>query len=392
MIRLAIVVSHPIQYYAPWFAQLATKAEIQLRVFYLWDFGAADGYDHSFNRKIKWDLDLLTGYESEFVENVAKNPGTSTFRGLDNPDLPARLEEYHPDAILCFGYGWKSLWNLAKNWRSGPIILRGDSHHLGRMKTNFLREMARSFLLRRTFRSYRAFACVGQANRAFYEQHGVSTDRLFHVPHSVDNDRFAATTKAEAHDWRDSQNIATNAFLILFAGKLEMKKRPDLLLRAFALADLPHANLVVVGSGEMETELHSSAEELGDQVKFPGFINQSEMPSALRAADLVVLPSEGSGETWGLIINEAMACGTPAIVSDHVGCAQDLIIENNTGWVFRAGDLDHLLATIRLAHHAITSSPERFAEATRDHISNYSIESSTQGLLKLLSAIPDSIT
>lgn len=387
MERVAIVLSHPIQYYAPWFRHLAAEKGLLIRVYYLWDISTTDTFDKKFGRKIKWDLDLLSGYESEQVENIAKNPGTSRFNGLDNPKLLSRLRSWKPDAILCFGYGWKTMWYLAKSWHDCPLILRGDSHHLGRVRTNVLREKVRGFILRRLFHKYAAFACVGRANQKFYEIHGVASDQIFHVPHSVDNERFAASTELESRKWRSNQNITQDSFLILFAGKFEAKKRPDLLIKAFKQANLSHAHLMMVGSGQMEAELRSSAGDLGDLVIFSGFLNQSEMPAALSAADLVVLPSEGSGETWGLIINEAMACGTPVVVSDHVGCAQDLIIENETGWVFRAGESDHLSECLRVAQKAITENPEKFAKSTRQHISNYSYESATKGLLDMLATL-----
>ncbi len=71
-----------------------------------------------------------------------------------------------------------------------------------------------------------------------------------------------------------------------------------------------------------------------------GFQNQTELPAWYAAADVLVLPSDG-GETWGLVVNEALACGTPAVVSDAVGCAPDLALDRDpgrTGAVFAVGD------------------------------------------------------
>jgi hypothetical protein len=91
MRRLAIVLSHPVQYYSPWFRWLRAHTALEFRVFYLWEFGVTAQRDPQFGATFQWDVDLLAGYDSEFVPNVARDPGTHHFRGLDNPQLTARL-------------------------------------------------------------------------------------------------------------------------------------------------------------------------------------------------------------------------------------------------------------------------------------------------------------
>lgn len=387
MDRLAIVVSHPIQYYAPWFRYLHQQSHLTLRIFYLWNPRSSGSIDQDFAQKIEWDIDLLSGYDSVTVPNVSSRQGTSHFAGLDNPELLPNLVAWCPDAVLCFGYGWKSLWRLAKKWSACPLILRGDSHILGRSPQSFIREIVRKFLLKIRFKKYSAFAYVGRANRDFYLNHGVEPERLFHVPHAVDNQRFNAVTPEESYQWRIENGITANQFVILFAGKFESKKRPDLLIEAFKHAALPDAVLVLIGSGELESRLRDAARSLDDRVRFCGFLNQSQMPPALTAADLLVLPSQGSGETWGLICNEAMACGTPVIVSDHVGCAQDLIVPGITGWEFEAGNRQQLTDALITAHSTVTADSEKISQATRDHIQNYSYQSATRGLLDMLATL-----
>ena len=132
--RLAIVLSHPTQYYSPWFRWIRAHTPLPFRVFYLWEFGVRATRDVQFGATFKWDVDLLSGYEHEFVPNAARDPGTHHFSGLRNPTLTARLAAWRPGAVLLFGYKWAShLRTIAWARRRGvPLLFRGDSHFLGR--------------------------------------------------------------------------------------------------------------------------------------------------------------------------------------------------------------------------------------------------------------------
>jgi glycosyltransferase involved in cell wall biosynthesis len=385
--RLAIVVSHPIQYYAPWFRVLAGELSWDIRVFYLWDFGVQATRDPEFSRSVSWDIDLLSGYAHEFVPSGVSRPGTDRFGGLWNPTLPPRLRAWAPDAVLLFGYGWATHTWLAVTWRRCPLILRGDSHLLGRGASTLRRRIldaGRRALLRR----FSAFASVGVANRDFYRQQNVTPSKIFHVPHCVDNAAFAARAR-QTGDRRPDLGLPARPHLVVgFAGKFIAKKRPDILVRAFRRFAPPNCALLLLGEGPEEATLRQLA--AGDsRIFFAPFQNQSAMPSALASLDLLVLPSEGPGETWGLIVNEAMAVGTPCIVSDHVGCRADLIIEGQTGWSCAAGDETALGAALSRALAVLSAEGgARFAEAARAKIAHYDYTSATTGLQALLDALP----
>jgi glycosyltransferase involved in cell wall biosynthesis len=368
--RLAIVVSHPVQYYAPWFAHLAQTEQIgALRIFYLWDFGMSGQTDRKFNQKVSWDVDLLSGYEYEWVPNLSRNPGTHKFTGLHNPELAPRIQKWNPDAVMVFGYGWRSLTSLAFCWQGSPLILRGDSNLLGAPIPSGIRGWVRRKILTHLFRRYDAFAAVGEANRIFYQFYGVQPSRIFDVPHAVDNDRFAASHQ-DRSVWRNQYGIPADVFVFLFAGKLEKKKRPDLL----------------IGSGALLDQIKELAAK-SSRVHILPFHNQSKMPAALQAVDTLVLPSQGHGETWGLIVNEAFAGGTPAIVSDHVGCAANLIQPGVTGWVFPAGNQTALQDCLNQAYHQVGSDREKFRNATCARIKDNNYTAATDGLLTILAAV-----
>ena len=386
--RLAIVCSHPVQYYAPWFRHLARYLAAESRVFYLWQ-PAADRPDPEFGRAIAWDTDLLSGYAHEFVPNASRAPGTERFGGLHNPTLPDRLRAWGPDAVLVFGYGWRAHLTLALTWRDCPLILRGDSHDLGRDSARHPRHLARTLALRALFTRFSAFAAVDHANRDHYLRHGVAPSRIRHVPHCVDNAAFHRDAPLEraAAEWRAALGIPTHHRVIGFVGKLVPKKRPDLLLESFAALDAPDTTLLVVGDGPLASPLRARAQTV-PRVVFAPFQNQSAMPRALAALDLLVLPSQGPGETWGLVVNEAMALGVPCIVSDHVGCRADLIEEGATGWSFPAGDAPALTRALHRALARIESDAAALRAAVTDKISAYSYARATAGLQGILDALP----
>lgn len=391
-IRVAIVVSHPIQYHAPWFRRLASHPKLGLRVFYLWEFGVRETFDPGFETSFVWDVPLLDGYDSEFVRNVSGDPGTHHFKGLENPDLNDRLREWAPSVIILFGYAYRTHLGVlrAAELRSIPILIRGDSHDIGRRRS--LGVTVRRWLRRRVFRRAFGALSVGGANRDYFRASGVPENRIFHVPQAVENDRFAAMEEAGPRQWRMDLGIPPNATVFLFAGKLEETKRPGDLIEALRrltkeLEIGPGCEpvAVFVGSGHLHSKLQAAAEDLADgSVYFVPFQNQSRMPTIYAASDVLVLVS--GAETWGLVVNEAMAAGRPAIVSDHVGCARDLVIPGKTGWVVPAADTGALATAMREALDP--GRRARMGEAARRHVvEHYSHEVATHRLVQALETV-----
>ena len=253
IIRLAVVVSHPIQYFSPWFAHLAKQPGIELRVFYLWDFGVERRQDRDFGVSLKWDIPLLDGYAYEFVENVSPDPGTHRFRGLDNPSLVARVAAWKPDVILLFGYAYVSHLRimLSRSLRHIPIILRGDSHNLGRprgLKSKLSRLMRRTL-----FRRAAAFLAVGKANCAYFVEDARNAKQVFMAPHFVDNLRFQQwgdRHREQARLWRREIGIGDDTVVFGFVGKFEDKKRPFDLLKASDQLSLSGVRRGRVASGD----------------------------------------------------------------------------------------------------------------------------------------------
>lgn len=333
--RLALVVSHPIQYYAPLYQRLAMRDDLKVRVFFTWHAAAVAIQDLGFGVPVSWDIPLTEGYESELVPNVASDPGTHHFFGLRNPSLLRRLEAWRPDVVHLTGWAWWSHFKLLRQLhrRRVPVLFRGDSHLLGRPRRG-LRWWAKRTLLRRVFSWPTGFLYVGQANREYYRAFGVEDFRLRYCAHSIDVRRFAEPSnrmEREAAEWRRDLRIAEGARVLLFAGKFDPTKQPLMLMRAVSSAPAPGFVLVMVGGGELEAAVSGIAASAPDRFRILPFQNQSRMPLVYRLGDVFVLPS--IAETWGLAVNEALASGRPVLVSDRVGCAAD-VVTDSCGRVF----------------------------------------------------------
>ena len=373
--RIAVVLSHPIQYYGPWFRHLAASGW-NLRVFYLWDFGVTRQHDAGFGQVLAWDIDLLSGYEHEFVPNVSRDPGTHHLRGLDNPDLFRRLQAWRPDAILVFGYKYLTHLRLLA-MPPAPLVFRGDSHLLDAP----LRPLKR-VLLTAIYSRFASVTYVGWSNRGYFRALGVPPANLFFAPHCVDSARFTAdeSLRAQAAALKASLGL-TGQRIVLFAGKLIAKKQPGPLLEAFLETETTGAALVFVGAGEELEPLRTLAATRPDKtVRFLPFANQSRMPVHYLIADVFALPSRGPEESWGLAVNEAMHLGVPCLVSDRVGCQRDLVTEGETGWVFSITRPGSLRDALTRALDATARDPAGFRRRVSERIAAYTYASASAGL------------
>jgi glycosyltransferase involved in cell wall biosynthesis len=310
--------------------------------------------------------------------------------GYVNPSLAKQVSAWKPDVVFLMNYAFLSYFLLILDPRIWgiPILFRGDSHDVGRMGTA---QVFFAKLLRRIiFSRFAGFLDVVENNRQYILASGVPRRKLFRAPHAIDNQRFRdAKPEAlrEAKSLRRKLNITDDQVLISFVGKLIPVKRPMDLLYAFANLpekDRKRASLLFVGDGKLKNNLMNISRHIDQDVHFLDFQNQSAMPSIYAASDLLVLPSQN--ETWGLVVNEAMNLSCPVLVSDHVGCWPDLVIPDQTGWVFPTGDVralhDYLLKAI--------SNPVRLKQMgmnAADHISRFSYESVTDGLLTAIRSI-----
>lgn len=345
MKRLAIVVTHPIQYYVPVFRLLAKQCE--LKVFYTWgEKGAAAKYDPDFDQIIDWDIPLLDSYEYEFVVNTSKKPGSHHFNGIKNPDLVHKIDEFRPNAVLVYGWAYESHLKVIRKLRGKyKIWFRGDSTLLDEI--GGIKSILKNVFLKWVYKNIDKAFFVGTANKNYFEYYGLKPLQLIYLPHAVDNQRFSSCQKDHENTIRESLNILNTAILILFVGKLEQKKDPEILLKAFATLNHENAHLVFVGNGKLAQKMKKDVfDQEIKNVHFLNFQNQTQMPNIYQASDLLCLPSKGPGETWGLTINEAMAANCAILTTEKVGSSVDLVKDGINGYVFEAGNLSALKTTL----------------------------------------------
>ncbi|HET9765197.1 MAG TPA: glycosyltransferase family 4 protein, partial [Thermoanaerobaculia bacterium] len=331
--RLGLVSTHPIQYQVPWFAALAAHPRLDVDV----GFGClpdAQAQGVGFGTAFAWDLPLLDGYRSTELARHQAPPRLSTFFGIRLRRVADWLRAQRFDALVVTGWNSYALVQtaLAARRLRLPLLVRGDSNDLRRRGLP-------ARLFHRTFlRLFDAFLVVGKSNRRFYRRSGVPEAMLFDCPHFVDNERLAhqhGEALPRRAELRARWGVPGDAVCALFAGKLvAVKNVPELFAAVrIAVEQAPRLHLLVAGEGPLGDELRATAAREKLPVTFAGFLNQSEIPAAYVATDFLVLPSRS--ETWGLVVNEAMACGLPAVVSDGVGCAEDLVEPGATGFVYR---------------------------------------------------------
>ncbi|MBP0581174.1 glycosyltransferase family 4 protein [Labrys sp. LIt4] len=344
--RLAILTSHPIQYQAPIFRELARRMDLE--VFFAHRPTPRQQADAGFGVAFDWDIDLLAGYPNRFLANKASNPGVDNFFGCDTPAIAQALREGSFDALLVCGWALKSyLQAIAAARRLAmPVLVRGDSHLLTPRRR--LKAWTKRAVYPRLLRFFDAALYVGQNSLAYYRHYGYPPERLHFSPHCVDTDWFAARATTQARQaLRSSLSIGEASRAIAFVGKLVERKRPLDLIEAAALcgAGGREIEVVIAGDGPLREAVQARATQLGVRLHFLGFRNQSEMPAVYAACDGLALASSGQ-ETWGLVANEAQACGRPVIVSDQCGCAPDLAADRDTGRVFETGNVGALAAAL----------------------------------------------
>ena len=384
---MAVCLTHPIQYFSPWFRYIASqRREVDLTVLYAVQ-PAPEQQGTGFDRPFSWDVSLTEGYEHRFL-NDRRNASVSsdTFFGVDAPGVEAALRASSPDVVLV--PGWHSVSQiraLRACRRLGiPALYRGDSNLLtaprGPRKALW-RLRTRAVLTH----GYQAWLAVGVRSREYLESFGVPAPLVFDSPHAVDNDFFARgadryRTGAARASARASIGLAPSDVALLFAGKLVDRKRPLDVIRAAHLIG-PEAVVVVAGDGALREQCASEAARLGVRLIWLGFINQSGMARVYATSDCVVLPSD-TRETWGLVVNEALASGTPCVVSDHVGAGPDLVRPGSlAGEVYETGDPSALANAVRALRRR-TACRDRSAAACREAVGRHTFGRATDGLVE----------
>jgi glycosyltransferase involved in cell wall biosynthesis len=382
--RLAHIVTHPIPYYAPLYRELSSRPEVELTVFFASDFGVREYEDPGFGRSVAWDTPLLEGYRYRFMPSARGRELTGgRMFYKPNLDIIRSAGDGSFDAVWVHGYANVNAWfSFALTQLRGRTFLVRDDPILQHSRPGW-RRMLKYPILRAVF-SRAGGLYTGEQNRRYLIHYGMPEERLFRACHCVDNAFFQAKANELAprrESLRDSLGVGGGDPVLLFCGKFVAKKQPLRIIEAFArLRGRRRCRLLMVGEGELRPAAERLVAQRGvPDVVFAGFLNQSEIVRAYAAADAFVLFSSHF-ETWGLVVNEAMNFGLPVVVSDQVGCGEDLVHEGQNGHIVAHDDVDALASALE----AVFLSPEhadKLGARSREIIDEYSVERCADGIV-----------
>ncbi len=360
---ILIFESHPVQYRAPLYRKVAgILGENKLKVIYGSDFSIRSYRDQDFGGDVEWNMDLTSGYRHQFLQTL-RDPGLRSFRSLGGKGIKGCFEENAVDAILLtslrFEFDFVALYHARR--RGIPVFLRTETqdHAFERSK---LKEWFRRCAYRMAYRWIDQVLPIGKLNAEHYRKHGKSFQEKHFVRYCVPNlfeDVSNADKQRRRDQFREKYSIPQEMWLVGFSGKFIPKKNPQYVLEAIALLNKERsaANKVgalMVGTGPLQEELQMLADTLKVPTWFPGFLDQEALPDAYLAMDGLMLPSRRMGETWGLVVNEALQAGCSVVVSDAVGSSAEF------------GDWERVRVTEAENVHAGAKALHELSEFSRD--------------------------
>jgi glycosyltransferase involved in cell wall biosynthesis len=390
--RLAIVISHPIQHFVPFYRAIAKQTSIHLKVFFCSQIGLRTYYDPEMGVSLTWAADLTSGYDHEFLSEADRIVSVS-FSSVDNPSVGAALKAFAPDAVMVAGYGHKTalrtlLWSRLHNI---PTLMVSDGH-LGPVKRSRSRALVRELVMPLLLRFYDGYLTVGDENERMYDHFGVSSARMFRTPFTIDEDLFLRVRNertARRARLRSELGIGDIDVVFLFVGKLSARKRPsDFIEAALQLIETPRDErvfAVLCGDGE-ERDALARVAGATERIRFAGFVNLDRLPDFYAAADILVHAAEA--DPHPLACSEAACIGLPMIVSDHIGAVgpTDIARPDQNAIVYPCGDIGALAGAMR----RLASNPELRASMSAASVRIYDecgMAASLAGLQAALDAV-----
>lgn len=384
-LNIYFIVSHPIQYFVPLYKHLATVNGVRSKVLFLSDETLKGVTDKQFGVSFTWDIPLLEGYQYSFIPNRSwKASIFNGFWGLFNPGIISALWRLPKGLVIISGWHFSSyIMGYVFAFLFGhKVAIRCEAPAYKEKDRKGFKNKIRAFLIGKVLLNGIVGKCLylGEQSKAFYRHFKVKDEKLVFTPYSIDNARFkAGVSMYDKTEERQKLGISSDDFVILFTGKFIPVKRPLDLIQAFEKVQVKNKRLILVGDGFLKEEMVKYIQQHEvEQVHFTGFINQTELPKYYALADVLVLCSES--ETWGLSVNEAMVCGLPVVVSDRVGCAEDLVHNGENGYIFPKGNIDALANALE----KISDSDRRRSMRIQSEriISHYTLEMTSDGIVK----------
>ena len=379
--RLAVITTHPQYYQVPIFQQIKKKKLFNLDVYYASDEGGKISNCNEFGRKIIWDTPLLKSH-NYFIARDQKKHINSFF--LSFSSLKKFLAKKKYTAILILG--WNNVFYLKSFFLAlflgVTMILRVETNN--DKKIFFIKKIIKSFFLFFYLRCFDYFLYIGKRNKNFYKNYNIQNNKLFYAPYSADSN-FYFKKNIKLTFFKKKFNPQKKK-LILFVGKLIERKNPKTFIDlALAFKNNDDLLFVLVGDGNLMNYCKNYIEDNKLQnIKLVGFKNRKEIRDIYKISYLLVMPSKY--ETWGLVVNEAMACKLPVLVSSSCGCSDDLIKNSLTGFVYKEGNfIDLKRKFVKLINNKILYS--NIKSNLIPHIKKHNFDVTITSLRKILNKI-----
>lgn len=391
--RLLIVDSHPAQYAPPMYRLMARHPRVELLVAYCSLQGAEPGFDEELGTEVVWDVPLLDGYPWLQVPNRSPKPRLGHFFGLFNPGLWNLVRTGNYDAVFTYtGYAYFSFWILAVAAKLSrvPLLSSTDAYNLGGANPRRWKSLLKRFCLPLVYSLFDFVIAPSKATVQFVKSLGVPQKRIMFTPGGFDTEWWAReATLSDKGQTRARWGAVDESLVFLFCAKLQPRKRPQDVLRAFAKIPRTDCVLIFAGDGPLRTELENEAKALRvqERVVFLGFVNQTQLPALYRAADLLVLPSAWDGAP--LVVCEAMSCGCPVVLSDAIPGRLELVRHGNTGFIYPCGDVDALASILS----DVGQNPKQLKRLSRSAVERmkaWSVPVYIEGLLRAVEHVVES--
>lgn len=392
-VRLAIVVSHPIQHFVHFYRCLALEKRVCLRVIFCSDIGVRSYFDKDMATHIAWSCDLLSGYDHVFLPEAARINDTRFF-SVNNSSITTALQSFSPDVVLVHGYAQLTMIRAMLWCRASgiPTMMISDSELLHERPWH--RRCAKAVILPKLLAQHNAFLTTGDNNEEYLGHYGVPQNKMFRSPFTIDEytlSRARVQKMASRETFCEAHRLPKNILIYVFVGKLIARKKPGDIIESFSILNrsLPfdvNVCAVFAGDGSLRRSLEERAQSLGVPCRFLGFVNVNLLPDVYAASDVLVHPSEVDAQP--LSTCEAAFVGLPLIVSDRVGAVgpTDTARAGENAIVYPCGDIAALAAAmLRLAED--TDLRRRMGEASLRISAELDVRRSVRGVLEAVSFV-----
>lgn len=397
--RVTIIAPTCFYYQVPLFRALAADPCIDLTVCFCSDEGnSGKDVKAAYGSDEKWGVEdqLLDGYSFKFLRNYSPNGSyLKSLVGLANFGIWAELNRERPDVVIVMSWMNPTWWLtfLACLRFDIPVLFMTDANvDAEHLKSPWKSWLKRAILGKFLFRITSGFLCAGTANRQLYASYGVPDNKLVPFAYSWGYRQLIEESnqlKSSKTDLRKKYGLPQDKVLMLYCGRLSPEKGSIELLDAYEMVENPNKALVIVGDGQLRSRMEQTVKARGLKfVYFMGFQSRNDVGNFYALADFLVLPSHR--ETWGIVVNEALCFSLPVVVSDQVGAGVDLVIAEQTGYIFPAGNVSGLADSISRLVDLPDAERIKMGENSRKLIAQWSARDLGLSLLKYLDSIyPD---